>query len=184
MTSSAPSASRSLIAAASAASSCGTRRSAMMLAPAGASRSAVTRRVFSITLGASPGRMVETTPDPLDPIGRDPQRAAGGGRHGRIAQARLDPERNDLDGRDHLALDHRLESGERREGDGLVDAVDAVDRGAVDHQHAGTGGKQVGAAGEGAVDVNALARNRLRDAGGGLVLADVARLRAARRRRP
>ena len=65
ITSSAPSPSNSLIAAASAASSCGTRRSAMMAAPAGASRSAVTRRVFSITFGASPGSRVETTPTRL-----------------------------------------------------------------------------------------------------------------------
>ena len=34
----------------------------MMVAPAGASRSAVTRKVFSITFGASPGSKVETTP--------------------------------------------------------------------------------------------------------------------------
>ena len=42
--------------------SCGTRRSAMMLAPAGASRSAVTFSVFSTTLSARPGSSVETTP--------------------------------------------------------------------------------------------------------------------------
>src|SRR5947209_3614207 len=34
----------------------------MMAAPAGASRSAVTRNVLSITLGASPGSMVDTIP--------------------------------------------------------------------------------------------------------------------------
>ncbi len=62
MTSSAPRPSNSFIAAASAVSSCGTRRSATMEAPAGASRSAVTRSVFSITLAASPGSRVETTP--------------------------------------------------------------------------------------------------------------------------
>ena len=39
-----------------------TRRSATIVAPAGASRSAVTCRVFSITLSASPGSTVETTP--------------------------------------------------------------------------------------------------------------------------
>ena len=62
ITSSAPRPSNSLIDAARSASSCGTRRSAMMLAPAGASRSAVTRNVLSITFGASPGSRVETTP--------------------------------------------------------------------------------------------------------------------------
>ena len=65
ITSSAPSASNSLIAAASAFSSCGTRRSAMMVAPAGASRSAVTRSVLSITFDASPGSRVETMPTRL-----------------------------------------------------------------------------------------------------------------------
>ena len=55
----------SAIAAASAVSSCGTRFSTTILAPAGASRSAVTRSVLSITFGASPGRMVETTPTRL-----------------------------------------------------------------------------------------------------------------------
>ena len=34
----------------------------MILAPAGARRSAVTRNVFSITFGASPGSRVDTTP--------------------------------------------------------------------------------------------------------------------------
>ena len=65
ITSSAPRPSNSLIAAFSAVSSCGTRRSAMMVAPAGASRSAVTRRVFSTTFGASPGSRVETMPTRL-----------------------------------------------------------------------------------------------------------------------
>ena len=55
-------ASTSSIACASARCSCGTRRSATMLAPAGASRSAVTCSVFSITLVARPGSSVETTP--------------------------------------------------------------------------------------------------------------------------
>ena len=65
ITSSAPRPSNSLIAAFSAVSSCGTRRSAMMVAPAGASRSAVTRKVFSTTFGASPGSKVETMPTRL-----------------------------------------------------------------------------------------------------------------------
>ncbi|MGY4293862.1 hypothetical protein ACVWXN_001957 [Bradyrhizobium sp. i1.4.4] len=65
MTSSAPSPSNSLIAADSARSSCCTRRSAMMLAPAGASRSAVTRSVLSITFDERPGSSVETTPTRL-----------------------------------------------------------------------------------------------------------------------
>ena len=65
ITSSAPRPSNSLIAADSAASSCGTRRSAMMAAPVGANRSDVTRKVFSTTFDASPGSKVETTPTRL-----------------------------------------------------------------------------------------------------------------------
>ncbi len=65
ITSSAPSPSSSVIAAASFLRSCGTRRSAMMVAPAGASRSAVTRSVLSTTFGESPGSRVETTPTRL-----------------------------------------------------------------------------------------------------------------------
>ena len=61
-TSSAPSFSTSSIALASAPCSCGTRRSATIVAPAGASRSSVTRSVLSTTLAASPGSSVETTP--------------------------------------------------------------------------------------------------------------------------
>ena len=61
-TSSAPSFSTSSTALATAPCSCGTRRSATMLAPAGASRASVTRKVFSTTLVASPGSRVETTP--------------------------------------------------------------------------------------------------------------------------
>ena len=65
ITSSAPRPSNSLIEAARSVSSCCTRRSAMMVAPAGANRSAVTRKVFSITFGDSPGSKVETTPTRL-----------------------------------------------------------------------------------------------------------------------
>ena len=62
ITSSAPSRSTSSSAFASASFSCGMRRSATIIAPAGASRSAVTRMVFSMTLVARPGSMVEITP--------------------------------------------------------------------------------------------------------------------------
>ena len=59
---SAPALSTSSSALASALVSCGTRRSATIVAFAGASRSAVTFRVFSITLSASPGSSVEMMP--------------------------------------------------------------------------------------------------------------------------
>ena len=59
---SAPALSTSSSALASALVSCGTRFSATIIAPAGASRSAVTFRVFSITLSARPGSTVEMMP--------------------------------------------------------------------------------------------------------------------------
>ena len=46
----------------------------------------------------------------------------------------------------------------------------------LDHQHAGRFREQIGAAGEGAVDMHALPRHGLGDLGRGLVLRDVARL--------
>ena len=62
MTSSAPDLSTSWSARVSAAVSCGTRRSATIVACAGARRSSVTRSVLSITLSARPGSRVEITP--------------------------------------------------------------------------------------------------------------------------
>ena len=73
-------------------------------------------------------------------------------------------------------VDHRLERRQRRERDRLVDAVEPVDGILVDHQHAGRFREQVGAAGEGAVDMHALPRHRLGDLSRGLVLGHVARL--------
>ena len=97
-------------------------------------------------------------------------------RERRVARLAGDRERNDLHGRDHLAGDHRLVGRQRREGDRLVDLVEAVDRVLVDHQHAGGLGEQIGAAGEGAVDPHALARDRGRDLGRRLILRHIARL--------
>src|SRR5262249_7207684 len=51
---------------------------------------------------------------------------------------------------------------------------DAIDRSAIDHQHAGTRRKQVGAAGEGALDIDAFAGDGLCDRSRGSVLGDVA----------
>ena len=62
MTSSAPCLNSSLIAAVNSFSSCAMRFSAMIFAPAGASRSAVTCSVFSTTFFARPGSSVETMP--------------------------------------------------------------------------------------------------------------------------
>ena len=158
-TSSAPAFSTSSIALATAPCSCGTRRSATMVAPAGASRASVTRSVFSTTLVARPGSSVETMPTFLILIGRDAdERLAAATASAASSEASLDRERNDLHRRDHLAFDHRLERRQRRERDRLVDAVEPVDRILVDHQHAGAFGEQIAAAGEGAVDAHALAR--------------------------
>src|SRR5205807_6912132 len=54
--------------------------------------------------------------------------------------------------------------------------VDAVDRRAVDHQHAGPVRKQIRAPGKGAFGNDALAGHGLRNAGSGLVFGDVALL--------
>ena len=66
------------------------------------------------------------------PLGRGQRRVAGGGGNG---------EGNDLHRRDHLAGDDRLVGGERRHRDRLVDAVELVDRVAVDDQDAGRAGE-------------------------------------------
>ena len=82
--------------------------------------------------------------DLLDDVGRNPQRDLARDINGRVAQLRFDAERNELYGRDHLAFDHRLEGRERRKGDRFVDTVDAVDRSAIDDQHAGLRREQIG----------------------------------------
>ena len=113
-------------------------------------------------------------PDPLDDIGRDPQRPAAARRHSGVAQLRLDAEGNEFDRRDHLAFDHRFEGGKRGKSDCFIDAVDTVHLGAIHHQHTGFGREQIGAAGKGALDMDAIADDGLCDAGGGDVFGDVA----------
>ena len=125
---SAPALSTSSSALASALVSCGTRRSATIVAPAGASRSAVTFRVFSITLSASPGSTVETMPTlrtlngatRTNGLRRAPPATAW-------SRASPDRERDDLHGRDHLAGDHRRVGRQRRKRDRRVDVVERVD---------------------------------------------------------
>ena len=60
--------------------------------------------------------------------------------------------------------------------DRLVDAIEPVDGVLVDDQHAGGFGEQIGAAGEGAIDMHALPRDGSGDLGGGDVFGNVARL--------
>ncbi len=85
MASSAPALSTSSSARASAARSCGTRRSATIVAPAGASRSAVIFSVFSITLVGEARQQRRHHADLADAIGRDAQQ--------RLASRRQAPHR-------------------------------------------------------------------------------------------
>ena len=64
-------------------------------------------------------------------------------------------------------------AGERRDRDRLVDQVQPVDRGPVEHQEACLLGEQVDPAGERLLDPKMRARNRLGDEARGLVLMDV-----------
>jgi len=57
--------------------------------------------------------------------------------HGLIARFAGDRERNDFYGRDHLAVDHRLERRQCRQRHRFVDAVEPVDGVFVHDQHAG-----------------------------------------------
>ena len=115
--------------------------------------------------------------DAFDDIRGDPQRAAACSSHRGIAQLRFHPERNELHGCNHFAFDHRLVGGQRCKRNRFVDGVDAVDLVAVHHQHARLAREQIGAACKGALDVDTLARDGSRDAGGGDILGDLALLK-------
>ena len=92
----------------------------------------------------------------------------GGGGYGK---------RYDLHGGDHLAFHHRLERRQRGNRHRLVDAVEAVDRVLVEHQHTGGLGEQIAAPRKGAVSAHTLAFHGKRDIGRGLILGNVARLK-------
>ena len=87
-------------------------------------------------------------------------------------------ERNDFHRCDHLAGDDRLVGRQRRDGDRFIDAVEAVDRFLVDDEHAGALRKQIGAAGEGAIDMHAFAGDCLGEVGRRHVFGDIAGLEA------
>ena len=112
----------------------------MMLAPAGARRSCVTFNVFSMTFGREAREQGRDHTDLSDAVGRDAQQRSRivRDRERRIALRSRNGERNDLDGRDHLARNHRLVGRKRRERDGFINLVEAIDPGLVDHQHAGS----------------------------------------------
>ena len=91
-----------------------------------------------------------------------------------IAQTGFDPERDDLDGRHHLACDYRLESRKRCKRDSFVHAIDTIDGLAIHHQNACFRGEQIRAPGKGALDVDALTCHRNSDTGGSLIFRNVA----------
>ena len=118
--------------------------------------------------------------DLADAVGRDAQERRVLARGGKRSIALRDGNRkgNDLDGRDHLARDHRLVGRQRRKGDGFIHLIEAIDAGLVDHQDACVLRKQIGATGKGTIDAHALAMHSGGDLGGGRVLRDVAGLDA------
>ncbi len=126
-------------------------------------------------LGGKTGQQGRDHADLLDPVGRDANERLVGGRKRGLERSLARRERDDLHRRDHLAFDQRLERRQGRERDRLVDAVEPVDGVLLHHQHAGRFREQVGAAGEGAIDMHALPRHGLGDLSRGLVLGHVAR---------
>ncbi len=127
-------------------------------------------------LGGEPRQQGRNDAYFLDLVRRNADERLAGDLERGVERGLPDRERNDLHRRDHLAFDHRLERRQSRESDRLIDPVEVVNGVFVDHQDAGLFSKQVGAAGEGAIDVNALPCHRLGDLGRGTVLGDVARL--------
>ncbi len=86
-----------------------------------------------------------------------------------------DRERDDLDGRHHLLGQGRLERGERRDRDRLVDQVQPVDPGLVQDQEPGLLGEQVDTARKRLVDPQMRPGRRLGQQARSLVLVDVVR---------
>ncbi len=127
-------------------------------------------------LGREPRQQRRHHADLADAIGRNAhQRLLDAGQR-RIARGLGDRERNDLHGRDHLAGDDGLVGLQRRERDRLVDAVERIGAVLVDDQHAGILREQIAAPRKGAIDMHALARDRLGDLGRSDVLGHIARL--------
>ena len=116
-------------ASATAFSSCPVRRSAVTRLPERASRASVTLTVLASTLSLTPGSTVW-----ISPILDRPERSCGEG-VARLAQPDgcLDEpgfhgERDDLDGRHHLAGFDRRIFGDGGDGDRRVDPVDGIDQ--------------------------------------------------------
>ncbi len=116
--------------------------------------------------------------DLANPIWRNPHKRSGlfGCGDRAVAGLRRDREWNDFHRGDHFAFDHRLERRQGCEGDQFINQIEIIDRGLVDHQDASRFREQIGAPGKGAVDANALPRDRRGDVGGGNVLRHIRRL--------
>ena len=85
----------------------------------------------------------------------------------------LDRERDDLDGRDHLLGERRLEGGKRRDRDRLIDQVQPVDPSPVQDQKPGLLGEQVDPARKRLVDPQMRPGRGLGEQARGLVLVHV-----------
>ena len=134
--------------------------------------------VFSISDSLGSASIVWISPNRRRGEPRQAQRRRGppGQRHGRLQCRAGDREGDDLDGGDDGAGRHHPVRGNGGDGDGFVDRVDRIDPFDIDHRETRRGGAQAGAAGKRVVDGEALPANRRGEPGGGLVLADIARL--------
>ncbi len=110
-------------------------------------------------------------PDFADAVGRNPDERTKslGDTEGGVALPTGHRERNDLDGRDHLARDNRFERSQCRERDRLMDTIETIDRGLVDHQHAGRLREQIGPPGESTINSHPITGHGHRDLGGSRV---------------
>ena len=173
--SSAPALSTSSSARATGSRSCGTRRSATIVAPAGASRSAVIFKRLLDDFAGKPGQNRGHHTDFAHAIWRNPQQRFRRRRaSASIARPAADRKWNDFHGRDHFAGNYRFEG---RQVANVMASSTRLRRSIgilVENEHARRLCKQIGAAGERAVDMHALAGDRLGDLGSGDVFGDVA----------
>ena len=134
--------------------------------------------VLSTTLGASPGSKRRDDAELTDLVGRDADRPAARARFGHRLVARAAATAKGMIFT--VAIISPSTTGLKAASVASVTASSMRLRRSiavrVDHQHAGGCGEQIAAAGEGAVEPHPLARHRLGDLGGGLILRDVARL--------
>src|SRR5262249_14640175 len=116
-----------------------------------------------------------STTDFAEAEGRTREQWLGDTRQYRIAGGTADCKWNNFHGRDHLAGNYRLVGRQRGQRGRLVDPIETVDRILIDNENTSGMREQIGAAGEGAVDMDTFAGNRFGDFGSGDVLRDIAR---------